>query len=134
MAANPLYGVDIYAEAIEKARENAKEAKVPVNFINRDFLDFRHEYLFDEIITNMPTVTRTKGVEEITELYERFFEKIPSVLKEDGILAVYTTEESILLHVMKSCGFLKLEKKWVIREKEGSVLYLFKQQIFSLAK
>lgn len=134
MAANPLYGVDIYAEAIEKARENAKEAKVPVNFINRDFLDFRHEYLFDEIITNMPTVTRTKGVEEITELYERFFEKIPSVLKEDGILAVYTTEESILLHVMKSCDFLKLEKKWVIREKEGSVLYLFKQQIFSLAK
>lgn len=84
MAANPLYGIDIYPEAIEKARENAEAAKVRINFINRDFLDFRHEYLFDEIITNMPGVTRTKGVEEITELYERFFRKVPEVLKKDG--------------------------------------------------
>lgn len=123
MAANPLYGIDIYPEAIEKARENAEAAKVRINFINRDFLDFRHEYLFDEIITNMPGVTRTKGVEEITELYERFFRKVPEVLKKDGLLAVYTTEEGILLHCLRQCDFLKVEKRWTVREKEGSVLY-----------
>lgn len=126
MAANPLYGIDIYPEAIEKARENAEAAKVPVNFINRDFFDFRHEYQFDEVITNMPVVTRTKGVEEITELYEKFFLKVRELLKSDGILAVYTTEEGILRHCLKKYEFLKLEKRWRIREKEGSVLYLFR--------
>ena len=124
--ANPLYGIDIYPEAIEKARENAEAAKVRVNFINRDFLDFRHEYLFDEVITNMPSVTRTKGAEEIAALYEKSFLKVREVLKKDGILAVYTTEEGILQHCMKKYEFLKLEKRWTIREKEGSVLYVFR--------
>lgn len=123
MAADPLYGIDIYPEAIEKARENAEAAKVRINFINRDFLDFRHEYLFDEIITNMPGVTRTKGAEEIAKLYERFFRKVPEVLKKDGLLAVYTTEEGILLHSLRQCDSLKVEKRWTVREKEGSVLY-----------
>lgn len=126
MAANPLYGIDIYQEAIDKARENADAAKVKVNFINRDFFDFRHEYLFDEVITNMPAVTRLKGVEEITELYKKFFMKVREVLKDGGILAVYTAEEGILLHCLKTCGFLKMEKKWTVREKEGSVLYVFR--------
>lgn len=126
MAANPLYGIDIYPEAIEKARENAEAAKVRINFINRDFFDFRHEYQFDEVITNMPVVTRQKGAEEITELYKRFFLKVREVLKSDGILAVYTTEERILLHCLELYDFLKLEKRWTIREKEGSVLYVFR--------
>ena len=126
MEANPLYGIDIYPEAIEKARENAEAAKVRINFINRDFLDFRHEYLFDEVITNMPAVTRLKGMEEIRELYEKFFLKVREVLKSDGILAVYTTEESLLVHCMKKYDFLKLEKKWTVREKEGSVFYVLR--------
>ena len=124
MAASPIYGVDIYPEAIEKARENAKAADVLINFINRDILDFKHEYLFDEIITNMPTVSRTKGVEQVTALYEAFFIKSSELLKSDGFMALYTTEESILIHCLKNFDFLELEKKWTIREREGSVLYL----------
>ena len=126
MAADPVYGIDLYGEAIAKARENAETAKIQINFINRDFLDFHHEYRFDEIITNMPAVTGTKSMEEITRLYEKFFLKAREVLNKDGILALYTTEESILLHCLKLYDFLKVEKKWVIREKEGSVLYVLK--------
>ncbi len=48
------YGVDTFGEAIEKARKNAQIAGMPVNYINRNFFDFAHDYLFDEIITDMP--------------------------------------------------------------------------------
>jgi tRNA G10 N-methylase Trm11 len=128
MEAKPLYGIDIYGEAIEKARINTEEAGLTINYINRDFLDFKHSYLFDELITNMPTVTKAKSVEEITQLYERSLEQTRWVVKKDGILALYTTEETILRHCLKNCDFLEPEKKWVIREKEGSVLYLLRMR------
>jgi len=52
--AREMYGIDIFGDAINGARENASLAGEKINFIHRDFLDFKHEYLFDEIITNMP--------------------------------------------------------------------------------
>lgn len=130
LGANPLYGIDIYPEAIEKARENAEAAGVRINFINRDFLDFRHEYLFDELITNMPSVTGTKGAEEIGNLYRSFLARLPEVLKPAGIAALYTTEEGMLQKALKDCDYLKTEKRWTIREKEGSVLYLLRMRDF----
>ena len=50
--AKSSYGTDIYGEAVLKARANAKIAGMPIHFINRDFMEFKHEYLFDEIITD----------------------------------------------------------------------------------
>lgn len=119
-----MYGVDIYANAIEKARVNAEAAEVDINFITRDFFDFHHKYLFDEIITNMPTVTGTKSKGEIMELYERFLHKAPGMLAVGGIMAIYTTEEGILQRCLKKCDFIKVLKRWTVREKEGSVLYV----------
>lgn len=52
--AGDMYGLDIFGEAVIKARENAKAAGRQINYINRDFFDFTHKYLFDEIISNMP--------------------------------------------------------------------------------
>lgn len=52
--AGDMYGLDIFGEAVIKARENAKAAGRQINYINRDFFDFTHKYLFDEIICNMP--------------------------------------------------------------------------------
>ncbi|MEE0421221.1 MAG: methyltransferase domain-containing protein [Lachnospiraceae bacterium] len=124
--ANPMYGVDIFREAIEKGRENAEAAGVLINYINRDFLDFRHEYLFDEIVSNLPGVTRTKDMEQITRLYEGFFKKVPEVLKENGILVLYTPEESILLYCLKKFSYLERLGRWVINEREGSVLFVLK--------
>ncbi len=124
LKAGYMYGVDIYANAIEKARVNAEAAEVDINFITRDFFDFHHKYLFDEIITNMPTVTGTKSKGEIMELYERFLHKAPGMLAVGGIMAIYTTEEGILQRCLKKCDFIKLLKRWTVREKEGSVLYV----------
>ena len=52
--AREIYGVDIYGDGIRSARVNAEAAGVQVNFINRDYFDFQHDYLFDEVITEFP--------------------------------------------------------------------------------
>ena len=47
------YGVDTFGEAIMKARLNTGSIG-HVNYINRNFFDFTHDYPFDELITEFP--------------------------------------------------------------------------------
>lgn len=82
LPADPLYGVDVYGEAIEKGRENAELAGIPIHFINRDILDFTHDYLFDEIISDMPGTGRSKDKGQILDLYERFLKKVPQFFEK----------------------------------------------------
>ena len=110
--ADPIYGIDHYAEAVEKARTNAalfREMRsgmpeggkggmrepgqvqyVPVHYINRDFFDFTHEYLFDEIITYLPDVQ----AEEQEAFAERFLAKASGLLKDNAVLIVLTNAPS----------------------------------------
>lgn len=60
--AREKYGIDIFGPAIEGARENASLAGEKINFIHRDYFDFKHDYLFDEIITNMPVRGDSRAV------------------------------------------------------------------------
>ena len=105
MPAREQYGTDTFGEAIEKARENASLAGEKINFIHRDFFDFKHEYKFDEIVTNMP-VRGKKTKEEMDRLYELFFTKAASILSEKGIIIMYTNEVGF---VKKQ---LRLQKKY----------------------
>ena len=66
--ANTTYGIDIYGQAIDMARENTERARQIIHYINRDFADFTHEYYFDEIITNMPFAIGRKTESEIREV------------------------------------------------------------------
>ena len=93
--ATPMYGIDSFGEAIDKAIDNAKSADVVINFINRDFFDFKHEYLFDEIFTNMPTRGNKKSEEEMKLLYAKFFNKALEVLKNEAIIVMYTRDKKI---------------------------------------
>ena len=61
------------------------------NYIHRDFMDFKHEYLFNEIITNMP-VRGMKTKQEMDEFYGAFFEKAKTHLTRDGVIIMYTNE------------------------------------------
>lgn len=89
--AREMYATDIFGEAIEMGRENAALAKQRINFIHRDFFDFKHEYLFDEIITNMP-VRGKRTKEEMDTFYSRFFEKAQEILSSDATIIMYTNE------------------------------------------
>ena len=54
-------------------------------------MDFKHEYLFDEIITNMP-LRGKKTKQEMDEFYGQFFEKAKTILQKNATLILYTNE------------------------------------------
>ncbi|MBQ8627355.1 MAG: methyltransferase [Agathobacter sp.] len=89
--AREMYGTDIFGEAIVFARENTEIAKKQINYIHRDFMDFKHDYLFDEIVTNMP-LRGKKTKQEMDDFYRDFFEKAKEILTKEAILVMYTNE------------------------------------------
>lgn len=121
--ANTTYGIDIQEDAIEKARENMKEAHQLIHFINRDFFDFKHEYLFDEIITNMPFRIGRKTEEEIYDLYQNFFKSAGSFLKEDGIMILYSHDRDYVKKLAPKHGF-HIIKEYEFSRKEGTYVYV----------
>lgn len=123
--AGTIYGLDIYGKAIEKAKENAEGAHIIIHYINRDFFDFRHEYLFDEIITDMPGVMGHKEEAEIFELYRRFFLKAREHLKKDGVMILYSHNREFVRKLLNP-KFYRLEQEYEISKKEGSYVYIIR--------
>jgi tRNA G10 N-methylase Trm11 len=125
--ANTMYGIDILEEAIQGARINTKEAHQIAHYINRDFFAFTHEYLFDEVITNMPFQIGRVTQDVIEELYEKFFDKIRTHLMQDGIMILYTHDKDIVYLQAKRYGF-QLQKTFEISKKEGTHVVILKLQ------
>lgn len=121
--AGDMYGTDIFGEAIIKARENAAAAGRAINFINRDYFDFTHEYRFDEIITNMPEKGK-KTKEEQDQLYADFFEKSSSMLNSDGVIIMYSNESGFVKKQLRLRSDYHLINEYSIREKEGYYLFI----------
>ena len=125
--AGTMYGLDILEEAIEKARENTAAAGQIIHYINRDFFDFKHEYLFDEIITNMPFKIGRKTEEEIENLYEAFFSSTKKVLKDDGIMILYSHNAG---HVKKMApaNWFTVSETFEISLKEGTYVFVLNRR------
>lgn len=118
--AEHIYGIDSYAPAIEGARVNAAAADVRIHSINRNFFDFKHEYPFDEIITDMPRLEK----EFADELYARFFTKSLEILKKDGLIIMYSNEKGLVKkHLRLQPGF-KLLREFSFYEKEGYSVFI----------
>ena len=124
LPAHPLYGVDIFGSAIEDARENAKGAKAVINFVNRDFANFTHEYLFDEIVTNMPFVSGKQTAKDIEELYELLLNKGATHIKKDGIAVIYSQDPEIALLAFKRHPEWKRLDTFQIYQRESSYVYI----------
>ncbi|MGL6173078.1 MAG: TRM11 family SAM-dependent methyltransferase [Cellulosilyticaceae bacterium] len=120
MPAQVMYGVDIFGEAIEKATENADLDNTDVYFINRDFFDFGHKYLFDEIFTNMPARSGRKSEQEMTELYNKFFEKAAMIMKNQGIIVMYTRDRALVQRNLDHSPQYTLLKEFEISRKEAA--------------
>lgn len=125
--ANTSYGIDIYEEAIEGARVNTEAAGQIVHYINKDYFEFEHEYLFDEIITDMPFETGHKAAEEIEEIYQKFFKKAHKDLNGDGRVILYTHNRDYVEKYAKTSGFIILKHE-IILEKAGTDLYILEVQ------
>lgn len=121
--ARELYGIDIFGDAIIGGRENAARAGVKINFVHRDFFDFKHTYLFDEIITNLPLRgKRTK--EETDAFYAAFFQKAETLLAAGGKIILYTNESGFVKKQLRLQKQFRLVKEFQIRKKEGFYLYI----------
>ena len=121
--AREKYGIDIFGPAIEGARENASLAGEKINFIHRDYFDFKHDYLFDEIITNMPVRGRqSRG--EMDALYASFFEKSKEILTPGGVMIFYSNEEGMVKKHLRLHSEYRLIQEFVISEKRHFSLYI----------
>lgn len=119
------YGIDIFGEAIEGARENTELAGLDINYIHRDFFDFKHEYLFDEILTDMP-LRGKKTKEEMDFFYQKFFEKAKEHLAKDGMIFLYTNEAGFVMKQIRLHPQYRLVQDFVIRKKEDFHFYVIK--------
>lgn len=125
--AGDMYGVDIFGDAIPMARENADAAGKKIHFINRDFFDFRHEYLFDEIVTDMP-VRGKKTKEETDAFYGRFFERSKELLRKGAVLILFSGEEGFVKKQLRLRKEYRLLAEHCIREKTHFYLYIIQYQ------
>lgn len=123
LPARVIYGIDIFGEAVEKAKINCDAAGMHVNFIHKDYLDFEHDYRFDEIIANMP-VRGKKTKEEQDRFYEHFFDKSADLLAPGGNMIIYSNEDGFIKKQLRLHENLRLKQEFVIHEKNHFVLYI----------
>lgn len=119
------YGIDIFGEAIEKAGKNLKFAGVlrKTQLINKDFFEFKHEYKFNEVITDMPFETESKSSKDIENLYRSFFRNIGEVLEKDPVLILYTRNPEFVRKYGENEGYL-IKEDFEISKFENSHLII----------
>ena len=82
-----------------------------------------HDYLFDEVITDMPFQMGHVTEEEIYGLYLGFFGCIAGFLKEDGIIILYSRNRGFVRPLAARNGFSVL-KEYEISKKEGTYVFI----------
>jgi len=125
--ANTMYGIDLYGKAIEGAKENTERAHQIIHYIHKDFFDFTHQYLFDEVFTNMPMVGGKQTENEIEKFYQKFFKAVGRHLTENGIVILYTHNREFAEQYAQVNGFSFLES-FEISKKEGCFVEVFKNR------
>ena len=115
--ASHMYGIDTFGEAIAKARVNTAAAGVNINYINRNFFDFRHEYKFDEIITEMP---------DDTGVYDAFLDKCAELLNEDGLIIMISKEKNLIKKQLRLSDKFSLLREFSFNSKENLNIYIIK--------
>ena len=124
-----LFGVDHYGQAIRLGKENAAGAGVQINYINRDFLTFTHDHPFDEVITDLPRQCHDELTQEVISpsgLFREFFIKIPSLLKNDALLVLYTPLGEEILSCIEGDPRFGVEGVFPVNEKNGTQVYILR--------
>ena len=118
--AGQMYGVDTFGKAIEGARINTSNAGAHANYINRNYFDFEHSMLFDEIITDMPVLEYGAA----DEFYGRFLSYSEGLLKNQGIMIVYSSEKNLLRKHLRLNGNYKLLREFTMDSRSGAGVYV----------
>jgi len=122
--AGTMYGLDLFGEAVDKAIRNTRRAGLLVNYINRDFFTFRHEYPFDEVITDMPRSTGDGSKSALRQLYHDFFARVVDFLAEKAVLVIYTQEPNYVVESVRAVPALRIEKHFLLNEKNSTMVFI----------
>jgi tRNA G10 N-methylase Trm11 len=131
--AKEKYATDIFGDAIEGARENAQLAGKQIHFIHRDFFDFRHEYKFDELITNMP-MRGKKTRDEMDRLYADFFAKALTILAQESVIILYTCETGFVKKQIRLHPEFTLLEEYCMQTKSGHYLMIIGVRLATIHK
>ncbi|MEG0593094.1 MAG: hypothetical protein RR512_07240 [Coprobacillus sp.] len=117
-------GIDVYGKGIEAARKNTKAVGQTIYFVNKDALRFVNNEMFDEIITDMPTFAQMNDREALENLYDKFFARIPKLVKPEGYIFLYTSEISLVRKNLRLLeGYLELEEHYEIPRGKNMFYY-----------
>lgn len=118
-----MYALDIFGEAVAYGRSNSQSAGADINYIQRDFFDFRHEYLFDEIITEFPKFEKGRA----DDFYRRFFDKSNEILRDNGLMILASGEKGIIKKYLRLHSEYELIDEKVFSTKEEINLYIIRK-------
>lgn len=121
-------GLDIYGKGLDIAKKNVDAAGQNIHFVHKDALRFVNNEPFDEIFTDMPTKDQTSDVEGLKELYDRFFRRIPRLVKHNGYVFLYTSELALIKKNLRlNQNYLTLVEHYeMIREKKVYYFFIMK--------
>ena len=99
-----------------------------LEFTPEGSLEFRveaeeNDYLFDEIVTNMP-VRGKMTKEELDWLYARFFDKATEILKKNAVIVMYTQETGFVKKQLRLHREYMLQQEYCMQEKTGFSLLI----------
>lgn len=115
--AHDIYATDIFGKAVLGGRENAEAAGVRIQFINRDFFDFQHEYLFDEILTEFPDL-HGQSSQDKNDFYQDFFDHALTLVTSDARLFLISGEEGQIRRNIRVHEGLRLVRKIPLRRRQ----------------
>lgn len=109
-------GLDIYGKGIEGAKKNAKLAGFStIHFVHKDALRFVNSEMFDEVFTDMPTLSQVKDENQLHHLYDRFFDRLKRWVRPEGYIFIYTSEIALVRKNLRlQEGYLNLVEHYEI--------------------
>lgn len=124
LPARSVYGIDRYGKAVEAARKNTAVCGMEIYYVNRDFFDFTHGYLFDEILTDLPG--NFKGKKEKDDFYRKFLEKSAELLAKDGVIVCRCAEMGTLKKQLRLHKNMRLVQEIPLNPKKGDYVFVLK--------
>lgn len=112
------YALDTYGKAVAEGRENVAAAGLRVQYINRSFFDFRHEYPFDEILTEAPQMTAGQK-EEREYFYRAFFDQAIRTLTKEGLIMLLSDQGNLVRKQIRLHDQLRLEREIAMGERRS---------------
>lgn len=119
------YGIDTYADAIRIARAASSVTGMNHNYIHRDFFDFHHEYLFDEIWADFPRMEKDRT--KMDQWYGRFFDKIEELLSQKSRLFLYTCESNLIKKQLRLHPYYRILLETSVSAKGKTVFFILER-------